>query len=183
MMGFLTGLLDSGVLGGVTGLIGSGLTAFASYKQAKLEKEFQVKQAELDMDMVRLEGEVAVKVQESKTAAEIDIAEMKAFETSQQLGNVSMFDKSYMDNLPSWAATVISLMLAGVDVLRGVIRPVLTIYLTAASTWLVWLTYKINSQAFGLEVNTIVSTITYLTVTSVTWWFADRRLAKSMLKK
>lgn len=72
--------------------------------------------------------------------------------------------------------------LVALDVLRGVIRPGLTVYLCAITT-LVYLEARGILAAAGASLNPtqalavhdlIVSTILYLTTTTVLWWFGTR---------
>jgi hypothetical protein len=79
--------------------------------------------------------------------------------------------------------------LAFVDVIKGFMRPVLTIGFTTGFGYLTYISYFILKQK-GFEVLTTAQAILYftlalntcimLTTTCVTWWFADRRAAKSI---
>jgi hypothetical protein len=73
--------------------------------------------------------------------------------------------------------------------MKGFMRPVLTLSFTAGFGYLTWMSYKIlesngiytlsSDQAvlyFGLAIDTCVM----LTTTCVTWWFADRRMARNL---
>jgi len=87
-------------------------------------------------------------------------------------------------------ASVISFLFGMVDFLRGLIRPSLTVYLCGITTWVTWMSWQIMQQS-GTELTAIqakeifmdtTSIVVYLTVSCVTWWFGDRRMAKSIME-
>jgi len=87
--------------------------------------------------------------------------------------------------------TLIALSFAFVDVLKAFIRPGLTIYLTGLSTWLTYVSWMVivahGQQAVTIEValglfKVAVHSVITLTVTAISWWYADRRLAKDAIR-
>jgi len=83
-------------------------------------------------------------------------------------------------------ATLVAFLFGLVDFIRGLIRPALTVYLCGATTWVTLLAWKImETHGLGLTSDQAVaifqqvtSIVTYLTVSSVTWWFGDRMMSK-----
>lgn len=191
-IGALAGnLLSGGLLGGLTGLIGNGLTAFTNYKTQKLKNNHELAMAEQDRLNITAEADAAVKIEQERVKGVEIEGELAALTESYKQSSKSLFHKSYMDKMPKWIATTVGLMFAFIDFLKGAARPVLTYYLMGASTWLTMLTYdmlqKMQGQALTQEqaydlFNLLVTTIVYLTVTCVTWWFADRRMAKFLMR-
>lgn len=87
-------------------------------------------------------------------------------------------------------ATIIAFLFGMVDFLRGVIRPSLTVYLCGVTTWVTWMAWEIM-KTNGVEINATqameifmetTSIVVYLTVSCVTWWFGDRRMAKTIME-
>jgi len=72
------------------------------------------------------------------------------------------------------------------DWFKGILRPGLTVYLVAISTWVTYKAYSILSASQSVLstaqsvaiFNEATNVITYLTISCVTWWFGDRRLSK-----
>jgi hypothetical protein len=87
-------------------------------------------------------------------------------------------------------ATLISFLFGLVDFIKGMIRPTLTVYLCGVTTWVTLMAWKIM-QASGTEITATqamvifqdaTSIVVYLTVSCVTWWFGDRRMAKTIME-
>jgi hypothetical protein len=184
--------LTSGVIGTLTGLIGNAITSYVNYKHQKLKNDHDIKMAELDQQAIRLEAEMNVKIENAKTEGQILLAEMDAVKQSYKSLEQSLFEKSYMQKLwdwpyTKWLAALISYLFASVDYLKHMIRPVLTIYLIGASTWITIICYKLLQLTMGDAVTVqdaynlfhmIVMTLIYLCTSTVSWWFSDRRSAK-----
>ena len=79
-----------------------------------------------------------------------------------------------------------------VDWLNGMMRPTLTLYLVAGSSYITYLAWQIMQTA-GLATLTaaqamdifqqVTSTMIYLAVSAVTWWFGDRTMSKFLQDK
>lgn len=87
-------------------------------------------------------------------------------------------------------ASVISFLFGFTDFIRGMLRPTLTVYLCGVTTWVTLMAWEIM-QSSGTEITATqameifqdtTSIVVYLTVSCVTWWFGDRRMAKSIME-
>jgi len=87
-------------------------------------------------------------------------------------------------------ASIISFLFGFTDFIRGMIRPTLTVYLCGVTTWVTLMAWEIMqssgtaitaTQAMTIFQDT-TSIVVYLTVSCVTWWFGDRRMAKSIME-
>lgn len=87
-------------------------------------------------------------------------------------------------------ASLISFLFGLTDFIRGMLRPSLTVYLCGVTTWVTWMAWEIM-QKNGVEINATqameifqdtTSIVVYLTVSCVTWWFGDRRMAKTIMQ-
>ena len=87
-------------------------------------------------------------------------------------------------------ASVIAFLFGIVDFIKGMIRPSLTAYLCGVTTWVTMMAWDIMQKS-GTEITATqameifqdtTSIVVYLTVSCVTWWFGDRRMAKTIME-
>ena len=187
----ITSIVTSIFGGGITGLAGSALTAIMNYKTQKLKNEHDIALETVRQAGIKLEAEANLKITQVQTEGAIEVAEVEALKESYKSIQKDLFDASYMKGLMSskwtrWIGALISLMFGLVDFLKAMARPVITYYLMIASTWVTIMAYQIlttygtsitKDEALGLF-QEIVTAILYMTITVVSWWFADRRMAK-----
>jgi len=147
-----------------------------------------------------MEAKANIKVTQAQVEGAIDLKDAEAFMQSQKLGNQKFFGNEWIKGLlgveGKWkiitlpCAVLVSILFGFVDFLRGLMRPVLTAYLTLITTWVTWQAWQIM-QTHGLSLsseqavqifNETTSIVTYLTVSCVTWWFGDRRMAKTIME-
>lgn len=97
-----------------------------------------------------------------------------------------MISKLFDSKWTAWLGSILIFLLGTIKVLKAAIRPGITIYLAAVTTWITWQAYQIvELQQAAISVdealdmyNHIIRVVIYLTVTCITWWFGDRRTAK-----
>ena len=183
------GILASGLGGIFTGLVGPIVKGWMSLKQQK-------NQFKHDEEMLTLESQASIneinaniKRDEIQTEGRIDEATIAAMGSALQTADQQLFKESYMKYLGPKTAGIIAFLIAVIDMLRQSIRPTLTIYLVACTTWITVLAHKIigsTGQAITAEFaqelfKMVVYTIVYLTVSCVSFWFCDR--AKGLKEK
>jgi hypothetical protein len=188
------------ILGGVTGLVGNIITAWSNFKTQKLKNEHDEAMYSFKIQELGAKTDAAIKITEAKISGAVELADSEAYKASQTEGNKQSFSDSWIDKLFSvegWlsyiatpVAVLLAMLLGSVDVLKGSMRPGLTLYLTAVTTWLTWTAYGIlqqvganmtSQQALDIY-NQVTSIVIYLTVSCVTWWFGDRRIAKFLMR-
>jgi hypothetical protein len=189
------------ILGGLTGILGTVATSITNYKSQKLKNELDIKMAELEIRKLEARTTAAIKLTEARISGEVELADTQAFIKSQEYGNSSIFSSEWVEKLLSatgwckWvsipAGVFIVILFGLVDLLKALMRPGLTLYLLIASTWVTYLAYDIlviagiakltTTQAVEIF-NLVIVTIIYLTVSCVTWWFGDRRIAKFIMR-
>lgn len=166
-------ILGALVSGGATGLLGSAVSAFTKFKLQKLQNDFEIAKIEKETEQMRMEQETRMAV------ADIEATTKK--ETSAD----SLVEASYAHDTAAYATGTKardSKAFIFLDFVRGMVRPLLTIYLMVLSTWL---TVEVFSILNGLEnaisaeqaytlVQQAIATILYLTSTIVLWWFGTR---------
>jgi hypothetical protein len=168
------------VSGGATGLLGVIFQrVFDHWKQKQeLDKikaihahEVAMKKADAEImaqewaartKVAQVEGETAREVADSQAFAASFAAEPKRYAEGVQAGPVGGF------------------LLIMADVIRGIVRPGLTIYLAWIATALYWDSQKLVSGS-GFEAKLLVGmhqqivfTLLYLFTTCVLWWFGTR---------
>ena len=169
MISALAEIFASTGLGALVGLLGSWLTKHEDRRNLELKLAHDIKIADIRNQEAAFEfvHELAMadqQVERAQAEGDIarDIAEMGAFRDGLK--------EQQMIYRVKW-----------VDAIRGVMRPVITIYLLALATLV---TINISNTAGGLEaldrsaMDTLYSdTITrifFLVTTAVTWWFGSR---------
>lgn len=186
--------------GAITGLIGNGLTAWTNYKTQKLKNEQDAKMYDFKLREIEARTNAVIRTTEAKVTAEIEVADSDVYKESQVQGNKDKFSSSWISKLldvegrSRYVTIPIALflitLLGMVDVLKGFMRPGLTLYLTIITSWLTYKAYDIlraagpllnSEQAFNLY-NETTSIVIYLTVSCITWWFGDRRSAKFLMQ-
>ncbi|MCK5611089.1 hypothetical protein KAR91_54955 [Candidatus Pacearchaeota archaeon] len=188
------------ILGGVTGLLGNGITSYFKYKNAKMEYTHKEKMVDLETKAMIKEAEMQIDIAKSRIEGEVELADVAAFETSQKTGSQKLFHEKWIDMImeagkaEKWysfvfkvSGTMISASFAFVDWLNAMMRPTLTLYLVGASSYITLLAWKIM-KAHGIDTitaadavdifNQVSSTMIFLSVSCVTWWFGDRSVSK-----
>lgn len=192
------------ILGGVTGLIGNAFTTWFKYKNSKMEYDHKEKMVDLETQAMLKESEMQIKVTTARIEGEVELADSAAFDTAQKAGNKQLFADKWIDMIMAnrdrkWTGwffgllgTLIAAGFAFVDWLNGIMRPALTIYLVGASSYITYLAWRIMqdvglgtftaAQALGIF-QQVTSTMIYLAVSAVTWWFGDRTMSKFLQDK
>jgi hypothetical protein len=200
-------MLIETILGGVTGLVGNIVSSIFKYKNTKLEiegiklkNEHDLKMVEAETKAMIMEARANIKITQAQVEGAIEIEDSQSFMEAQKQGNKILLDNKWVDALLNvegkWKiisvpiASLISILFGFVDFIRGLVRPALTIYLCGVTTWVTWMAWEIM-KAHGVALtaiqattifNDVTSIVTYLTVSCVTWWFGDRRMAKSIMQ-
>jgi len=187
------------IFGGLTGLLGNAFTTFFKYKNAKMEYEHDENMVKLEIGAMIQESKMQIQVTKARIEGEIELADAAAFDTSQKVASKQLFSEKWIDMIMKagegqwfgWFFKTFGMLIATgfafVDWLNGFMRPALTLYLVGASSYITYLAWIII-QSKGLETlstvqavgifTQVTSTVIYLAVSSVTWWFGDRTMSK-----
>ena len=200
-------MLIETILGGVTGLIGNVVGGWFKLKERKLDLDIHAMNNTHELSMLKaetqamiMEAKANIKITQAQVEGAVDIKDADAFMQSQTEGNKNLFSNKWIDALmgiEGWwriitlpLASIIAFLFGLVDFLKGLIRPALTLYLCGVTTWVTWMAWEIM-QLDGISLSAIqavsifndtTSIVTYLTVSCVTWWFGDRRMAKNIMQ-
>lgn len=177
MLEVIASIMGSTGLGAVVGLIGSAFTKYLELKTLKERLAFEKSMAEIRTKELELEQAHAILVAEKKlelTQAEGEIqrevAEIGAFLESQRADAV---------RYGGW-----------VDQVRGLMRPVITIFLLTLVTVFMWRVWQKVGGLEALDQKTIIAlfdhmirSVIFLTVTAVAWWFGSRATDWATMRK
>lgn len=178
-MGDVVGtLVGSIVSGGATGIIGVIVQRIADYKNKQLDlaisKEkmaHEIALKKIDAEILAQEYAARVTVAASESNAKIEVADSQAFAAS--------FVEPKMYSEGTGKSGLQSFAFVLLDLIRGVVRPGLTIYLCVITTYVYLQVKELMGVPLdptkGMDLlNQIVGTILYLTTTCLLWWFGVR---------
>lgn len=173
--------LGSIVTGGATGIIGVvAQRAFDAWNKKqeldKLRAQWDHEAVMKDKDALIMQQEWASRTKIAATEADAakDVAESNAF--SESLKAQSVVYSAGKQTGPFATA-----MLVLLDFISGAVRPALTVYLCALTTY-IWLQVRgligvdhhLDEATVLAMWKTVIDTILYLTTTCVLWWFGTR---------
>lgn len=154
--------------GGATGLLGSIGTAVIEHKNLKLKLDHKERMARVETDQMRLEGEYAVKVAETEAEGQARVAASEA-EAARAVAEGKALEASYEHDKASYG-------IRWIDAIRGLVRPVMTLYLSAVVT-MIYLDIEgaIAEQDLGPAlVENVILGVLYVWATVTLWWFGSR---------
>lgn len=189
------------IFGGITGLIGSITTSITNYKIQKLKNEHEVIMVKENTKAMIAETEANIQITQVESEAAIELADSQAYLKSIELGNKNMFSQKWIDKLfmvTGWVrfiaipvGVLIAFLFGMVDFLKAFTRPGITWLFTGATLFLAYMAYGVLGNAGMSAMDTtaalailthIMDIVLYLTVSCVTWWFGDRRIAKFLTR-
>lgn len=179
----LLGTLISGVLsGGATGLLGVLLQRWFDLRSKAQDLEILKLQHEQALALARIESErAAIRADADMYAADRAAEAREAAADAQALAASYGADRAtYLDPAAQRRSAFARAGFALVDIVRGLIRPILTAYLVVLCTWMfLWARELAGEQpltpADALNIiGQIIATILYLTTACVLWWFGSR---------
>ena len=158
--------------GGITGLLGAGITSFTEYKTKMASFAHEQKMTDLNMQMAQLDAESRFKIAQSEADAAKDVAATEAF-TKSHTADIARYATG--DRAANSTGFIV------VDVIRGLVRPTLTIYVMVVVTLIY---YQLMQLVGGLTaipthdalvmVKSVIDALLYITTTIVLWWFGTR---------
>lgn len=180
LLGTIFGSIFSG---GATGLLGVVIQRWADYKNRQLDLQLEKERRETEIAKRRADAEIMAqewagrtRVAQEEGATAKDVAESQAF-ASTLWKEPERYSSGKMTNGQQWVLVIL-------DAIRGSVRPLLTIYLCALTTY-VWVQVREIVAGEDLQADAalavwklVVGNILYLTTTVVLWWFGTRNRQK-----
>lgn len=181
MLDIILGGAGGGIFGMLGGLLKHGLEVWQETKkeQASLlilqeQNKHELLMADKQAQLMELEAKNGISLAEVTSNAAIEQAGYAALSHSYD------FDKATYSNAPQ------NIWMVLVDVVRGLIRPTLTLYFAFLLSITTWYLYKVipltmySQQQFHQETfYKLVGAIIFLATASIGWYFAARPSAKS----
>ena len=175
--------------GGLTGIIGAGISRYADYKNKQLDIEVQklkfeneIQLRHIDERMLEKEWNVRDSIAVTEAESAMDVQDSKSFQTA-----LTSEPKLYSN--PKKYTNLQNTFMVFLDMVRGLIRPGLTLYLCGITT-AVYLQAGsiIKQEPIGIEHSVqiytqIMSTVLYLTSCCVLFWFGSRAKSDTSTKK
>lgn len=183
-MEILATIFGSIFSGGATGLLGVVIQRWADYKNKQLDmqlekekRETEIAKRKADAEIMQAEWAGRLKVAQEEASAAKDVAETNAFAATLFKEPERYSNAATVTPGQQWVLVLL-------DAIRGMVRPLLTIYLCALTTY-VWFQVRelvaseeLDGQA-AIEVwKMVVGNILYLTTTVTLWWFGTRNRQK-----
>lgn len=166
------------ISGGLTGILGVAVQRFADYKNKELD--LKLNQMKLDQEVELKKADAAIMAQEwaAKTqVAQIEASGAESISANQAFASSFNEPVRYSDKVtPNIGQSWVLIFL---DLIRGIVRPGLTIYLCVLTS----LIYLQSKEALGGNLSPeqslsilkmTIGTILYLTTTCLLWWFGVR---------
>ena len=188
--------LISSALGSLSGILGHWFKA----KEEREKREHDLKLRKLEMEMRKQDHEHAmaeidanIKVAEVTTEGQLLIQEAKGFNEAVAEINKNLIPTSVLEKLLNggWVArffgSFVAIQLAQVDVIRGLIRPILTIASFTAIGWLAYTFAPVFVAIPTLEQKAVmmmvIDAVVYVLTAATQFWFMDRAGARDFRKK
>lgn len=175
----LLSIVTNVLSGGVTGLAGAALQRYADYKNKQLDLALDKQRGDQELEKRKLDNEIM----KSEYAGKLQVAQTEGV-TAQEVAATQAFGASLFhepDRYSSGSVTKNQMWwLVFLDFVRGITRPLLTVYLCALTTYIWWqvrqliATEDLDGESVLDIWKLVVNTILYLTTTCILWWFGVR---------
>ena len=190
-MGFIMDLLGggaiSGILGGITGLVGTWMKTKHEAKMHDLKRQERKEERDYELASMKMEHDNAIAVAEVQRQ---ESADKEAGASHRE--SYKMEPKRFSEGMTfpeTWMGRrvheFVSFLMFALDFFRGVMRPGLTLYMAVLVTLIYWelqtvlegLSGAWDDQTAILAITMMINTFLYLFVTCFVWWFGDRNRA------
>ncbi|MEW6488621.1 MAG: hypothetical protein AB1578_12015 [Thermodesulfobacteriota bacterium] len=173
----------SAVAGGLFGTVGSLAKGWLEARHEKQMAELRMQERDADrsheLAVMDREAEHAAHLASIEAAKEERVADLGALQTSLlQEAQGATWSAPWAARLGGFWAGLVGVGLGLVDIVRGLMRPLITTYLLGLTTAL---TVRVFGQMGGLDdahafdlLLKIVDMVLFLSCTSVGWWFGSR---------
>lgn len=201
MIGTIISFLGSSVFGSVLGVAGNWLNQRSIRKTEEIKNKHELAMAAVQIDFLKAKTDASIKITQAKVQGMVDLEDSKAYATTIVVANQKSFSDKWIDKMldvKGWLKYIAVPMafcimgpLALVDVIKGFMRPGLTLGFTAGFGYLAYIAYDIL-EIKGIDILTSDQAVLYftlamdtcimLTTTCVTWWYSDRAAAKALYR-
>lgn len=183
-------LIGNVAAGGLTGLIGTGITQGVDLiKQKQANKHELAKGAQLllqnehELKMLDKEKEyqLSMAISENEAAKELAETGLKQATIIADAGNLQAsigHDRASYSLDMSKAGKFGAVLGSIIDLLRGIVRPLTTFFFEIVLAVMVYYSFqeasRIDPSALAGELSKLIDAVIYITTTVVMWWFGAR---------
>lgn len=175
MISAILAVLGGGGVGGILGLIGTGINSFMEYKNRKLSIEETKIRREYDLKELEAEAIHAEKLALVRANMETELSADDNFQSSHE--NDTALEIGRLET-----GGIMAGFLVFTEGARRITRPALTWYLTSAVTALAgYITYKLYTAGVEASLPEMIEMLKYIVTSTVTvfcmavsWWFGSR---------
>lgn len=174
--------LGSAAFGGITGLFGGIINRVADYFTTKERHKHEQVMLDKNTEYLKIETDRDIQIAKEEANAIKEKAGLDAMAKSYDADRATYFSPTLMSGLPSWAQSIVAVLMAFVDFVRGMTRPGLTLYLCILTT-IMYMEQKTVLESLGVApspdaalgiTRDLIHGVIYLTTMAVGWWFATR---------
>ena len=169
--------------GGLTGLVGTALQSYYTYKSKQLDIDLEKNKAaneielrKIDIQMQAAEWASRTQIAQITADGETDKADAAILAASYLTEPQQYSEKSLLSHSQEWVMVFL-------DAFKAIIRPSLTVYLCILTSLIYAQTRGLittnQSDSFAL-LQKLVDTILYLTTTCILWYFGSRNKVKGV---
>jgi hypothetical protein len=201
MVASILSFFGSSVFGSILGVVGNWMNQRAIRKTEEMKNAHEIAMARVQIDIIKAKTDASVKLTQTQVQGAVDLQDSKTFAGNIIVANQPTFSNEWINKLLAvegglkYVAMPLAFLIMGpmalVDIIKGFMRPVLTMGFTFGFGYLTYVAYTII-KAKGFETLSPEQAVLYFTLamdtcimlasTSVTWWFGDRRAAKSIAR-
>lgn len=159
------------ILGLLTGLLGTAFTAYTDGKKVKVELELEALRGKNALDLANAEIAKIETMEKAKVTSMVAVAEAGSFDKSLESDKATYVQEGTSEQVKN--------ALGYIDVIRGAIRPWLTI---TCMVFFIYLTgvalYNTSASQIAALFPLLIDSAIYFATTFSTWWFGIRSVGK-----
>jgi hypothetical protein len=206
-------MLGTLISGGLFGFAGSLFKGVMGYFDKKASRKHEVDMIVAQQNFMVAEANAQIEITEAQVRGAVELADAEAYQLSQATGHTDITKESWINKLlepeAGWFRKFVGAILVALmsitDVIRRLMRPVLTAYVMVGATWVTWLVWQIltfhatNTGADGTVTVSFQAILTkeqamliflqvidftfFMAASGFGWWFGDRAITKGLMKK
>ena len=161
-------ILLSLITGGATGIIGTALSTGFKFFEKKQAQIHELELRKFELKQMEKEAVIAERITAMEMESATQQAEYAGLQASYKEAATRWTQGTELTPWQTWCMVL-------VDVVRGLMRPLITVVLVGYIGW-------IYSETLADPNSPVVSTVLYLATACVLWWFGSRQTDKALGK-
>jgi len=170
--------------GGATGILGSLISLAGEFKKIKEQHRHEEKMQEIAIKSMEIEAKLKLEQTVAEGEIKEELAALETLRSSYDHDKATYFQKSGI----RWLDGMVAFGMGTVDLVRGLIRPVITILMALVAievhneliVMMAQMEQPISPEQAAIIYANLNNVILYITTTVILWWFGTRAGASSM---